>query len=267
VKLRAVANKIGYPDRWRDYSSLRIVRGDALGNSVRSNTFAHRRQLAKIGKPVDKTEWLMTPPTVNAYYNPLENNINFPAGILRPPFFIKAADDAVNFGAAGAVVGHELTHGFDDQGRQFDAEGNLREWWTAADGKAFEERAACVANQYGGYTAVDDVKLNGRLTLGENVADNGGLRLAWMALMDDLKAKALGEVDGFSPEQRFFVGWAQMWCENRTKEIALLHAKTNPHSPGRYRTNGVVSNFPEFQRAFSCQPTSKMVNQPICRVW
>ena len=267
VKLSAVANKIGYPDRWRDYSSLRIVRGDALGNSVRSNTFAHRRQLAKIGTPVDKAEWLMTPPTVNAYYNPLENNINFPAGILQPPFFIKAADDAVNFGAAGAVVGHELTHGFDDQGRQFDADGNLREWWTAADGKAFEERAACVANQYGGYTAVDDVKLNGRLTLGENVADNGGLRLAWMALMDDLKAKALGEVDGFSPEQRFFVGWAQMWCENRTKEIALLHAKTNPHSPGRYRTNGVVSNFPEFQRAFSCQPTSKMVKQPICRVW
>ena len=267
VKLSAVANKIGYPDRWRDYSSLRIVRGDALGNSVRSNTFAHRRQLAKIGKPVDKAEWLMTPPTVNVYYNPLENNINFPAGILQPPFFIKAADDAVNFGAAGAVVGHELTHGFDDQGRQFDADGNLREWWTAADGKAFEERAACVANQYGGYTAVDDVKLNGRLTLGENVADNGGLRLAWMALMDDLKAKALGEVDGFSPEQRFFVGWAQMWCENRTKEIALLHAKTNPHSPGRYRTNGVVSNFPEFQRAFSCQPTSKMVKQPICRVW
>jgi putative endopeptidase len=267
VKLRAVANKIGYPDGWRDYSSLRIVRGDALGNSVRSNTFAHRRQLTKIGKPVDKTEWLMTPPTVNAYYNPLENNINFPAGILQPPFFIKAADDAVNFGAAGAVVGHELTHGFDDQGRQFDAEGNLREWWTAADGKAFEERAACVANQYGGYTAVDDVKLNGKLTLGENVADNGGLRLAWMALMADLKAKALGEVDGFSPEQRFFVGWAQMWCENRTTEIARLHAKTNPHSPGRYRTNGVVSNFPEFQRAFSCQPTAKMVNQPICRVW
>jgi putative endopeptidase len=267
VKLRAVANKIGYPDRWRDYSSLGIVRGDALGNSVRSNTFAYRRQLAKIGKPVDKTEWLMTPPTVNAYYNSRENNINFPAGILQPPFFIKAADDAVNFGAAGAVVGHELTHGFDDQGRQFDAEGNLREWWTDADGKAFEERAACVANQYGGYTAVDDVKLNGRLTLGENVADNGGLRLAWMALMTDLKAKALGEVDGFSPEQRFFVGWAQMWCENRTKEIALLLAKTNPHSPGRYRTNGVVSNFPEFQRAFSCQPTSKMVNQPICTVW
>jgi putative endopeptidase len=267
AKLRTVANKIGYPDRWRDYSSLRIVRGDFLGNSQRSNTFDYRRRLTKIGKPVDKSEWRMTPPTVNAYYNPLENNINFPAGILQPPFFIKAADDAVNFGAAGAVVGHELTHGFDDQGRRFDAQGNLREWWTAEDGKAFEERAACIANQYGGYTAVGDVKLNGKLTLGENVADNGGLRLAWMALMEQLKAKALGQADGFSPEQRFFLGWAQMWCENRTDEISRLHAQTNPHSPGRYRTNGVVSNFPEFQKAFSCQAPAAMVNQPICRVW
>jgi putative endopeptidase len=267
AKLRAVANKIGYPDRWRDYSSLRIVRGDFLGNSQRSNAFEYRRRLAKIGQPVDKSEWRMTPPTVNAYYNPLENNINFPAGILQPPFFIKAADDAVNFAAAGAVVGHELTHGFDDQGRRFDADGNLREWWTADDGKAFEERAACVADQYGGYTAVADVKLNGKLTLGENVADNGGLRLAWMALMEQLKEKALGQADGFSPEQRFFLGWAQMWCENRTDEISRLHAQTNPHSPGRYRTNGVVSNFAEFQKAFSCQPTAKMVNQQICRVW
>jgi putative endopeptidase len=267
VKLRAVANKIGYPDRWRDYSSLQIVRGDALGNSLRSNTFAYRRQLAKIGKPVDKTEWLMTPPTVNAYYNPLENNINFPAGILQPPFFIKAADDAVNFGAAGAVVGHELTHGFDDQGRRFDADGNLRDWWTPADGKAFEERATCVADQYSGYTAVDDVKLNGKLTLGENVADNGGLRLAWMALMEELKTKHLADADGFTPEQRFFIGWGQMWCENRTPEIARLHARTNPHSPGRYRAIGVVSNMPEFQKAFSCQATAKMVKQPVCRVW
>jgi putative endopeptidase len=267
VKLRAVANKIGYPDRWRDYSSLEIVRDDALGNSLRSNTFGYRRQLAKIGKPVDKTEWLMTPPTVNAYYNPFENNINFPAGILQPPFFIKAADDAVNFGAAGAVVGHELTHGFDDQGRRFDADGNLRDWWTPADGKAFEERATCVADQYSGYTAVADVKLNGKLTLGENVADNGGLRLAWMALMEDLKAKHLADADGFTPEQRFFIGWGQMWCENRSEEIARLHARTNPHSPGRYRAIGVVSNMPEFQKAFSCPATAKMVKQPVCRVW
>jgi len=267
VKLRAVANKVGYPEKWRDYSSLRIVRGDALGNSQRSNAFAYRRELAKIGKPVDKTEWLMTPPTVNAYYNPLENNINFPAGILQPPFFNRAADDAVNFGAAAAVVGHELTHGFDDQGRRFDAQGNLRDWWTPADGKAFEERAACIDQQYSGYTAVADVKLNGKLTLGENVADNGGLRLAWMALMERMKSKALGEADGFSPEQRFFLGWAQMWCENRTDEIARLHAQTNPHSPGRYRANGVVSNMPEFLKAFSCQPSAAMKSEPVCRVW
>ena len=267
AKLRAVANKIGYPDRWRDYSTLRIVRGDAYGNSQRANAFSYRRQMAKIGKPVDKTEWLMTPPTVNAYYNPLENNINFPAGILQPPFFNRAADEAVNFGAAGAVVGHELTHGFDDQGRRFDAAGNMREWWTPVDGKNFEERATCIANQYGGYTAVADVKLNGRLTLGENVADNGGVRLAWMALMEMLKTKTLGTADGFTPEQRFFVGWGQMWCENRSDEIARLHAQTNPHSPGVYRTNGVVSNMPEFATAFSCPATAKMVQQPVCRVW
>ena len=267
AKLRAVANKIGYPDRWRDYSSLRIVRGDAYGNSQRANQFSHRRQLAKIGKPVDKTEWLMTPPTVNAYYNPLENNINFPAGILQPPFFIKAASDAVNFGAVGGVVGHELTHGFDDQGRRFDATGNMREWWTPADGKTFEERAACVDKQYGGYTAVDEVKVNGKLTLGENVADNGGLRLAWMALMDLMKTKQIATADGFTPEQQFFIGWGQMWCENRTPEIARLHAQTNPHSPGKYRTNGVVSNMPEFAKAFSCPATAKMVQQPVCRVW
>ncbi len=267
AKLNAVANKIGYPDRWRDYSTLRIVRGDAYGNSQRANTFAYRRQLAKIGKPVDKTEWLMTPTTVNAYYNPLENNINFPAGILQPPFFIRAADEAVNFGAAGAVVGHELTHGFDDQGRRFDPSGNMRDWWTPADGKTFEERALCVDKEYSGFTAVDDVKLNGKLTMGENVADNGGLRLAWMALQELMKTKPLGKADGLTPEQRFFVGWGQMWCEHRSDEIARLHAKTNPHSPGRYRTIGVVSNMPEFAQAFSCQPKAPMVSQAVCRVW
>jgi endothelin-converting enzyme/putative endopeptidase len=267
AKLREVANKIGYPDRWRDYSTLRVARGDAYGNSVRANTFAYRRQMAKIGKPVDKTEWLMTPPTVNAYYNPLENNINFPAGILQPPFFNKAADDAVNYGAAAAVVGHELTHGFDDQGRRFDGQGNMREWWTAQDGKNFEDRAACIDKQYSGYTAVGDVHINGKLTMGENVADNGGLRLAWMALMERLKNESLQKVDGLTPEQRFFVGWGQMWCENRSDEIARLHAKTNPHSPGKFRTNGVVSNMPEFAKAFSCPANAPMVGQPVCRVW
>jgi putative endopeptidase len=266
-KLKTVANKIGYPDKWRDYSALNIARGDALGNSQRANVFEFARQLGKIGKPVDKTEWLMTPPTVNAYYNPLENNINFPAGILQPPFFNNSADDAVNFGAAGAVVGHELTHGFDDQGRQFDAAGNLRDWWTPADAKAFEERAACFDNQYSGYTAVADVKINGKLTLGENAADNGGLRLGWMALMDRLAARPLGQADGFSPEQRFFIGWGQMWCENKTDEIARVHATTNPHAPGQYRVNGVVANFPEFQKAFACPSGAPMVNQPVCRVW
>jgi putative endopeptidase len=268
AKLKSVANKVGYPDKWRDYSSLRIVKGDAYGNSQRANAFGYRRQMAKIGKPVDKTEWLMTPPTVNAYYNPLENNINFPAGILQPPFFNRAADEAVNLGAVGGVVGHELTHGFDDQGRRFDAQGNMRDWWTPADGKTFEERAACIDKQYGGYTAVADVKLNGKLTLGENVADNGGLRLAWMALMELMKTKNLGTVDGFTPQQRFFVGWAQMWCENQTDQFARLHAQTNPHSPGRYRTNGVVGNMPEFATAFSCPATAKMMQQqPVCRVW
>jgi len=267
VKLRAVANKIGYPDKWRDYSALRIVRGDALGNSQRANAFELRRQLAKIGRPVDKTEWGMTPPTVNAYYNPLENNINFPAGILQPPFYNNAADDAVNFGAVGAVVGHELTHGFDDQGRKFDERGNLRDWWTEADGKAFEERAGCIVNQYAGYTAVDDVKLNGKLTLGENTADNGGMRLAWMALQDSLAKKPLGVVDGFTPEQRFFIGWAQIWCQNRTDEIARVLVTTDPHSPGQYRVNGVVANFPEFQQAFSCPAGAPTANANVCRVW
>lgn len=267
VKLKAIANKIGYPDKWRDYSALRIVRGDALGNSQRANVFELHRQLAKIGKPVDKTEWGMTPPTVNAYYNPLENNINFPAGILQPPFFNNAADDAVNFGAVGAVVGHELTHGFDDEGRQFDAQGNLRDWWTESDAKAFEERTACVVNQYGGYTAVADVKLNGQLTLGENTADNGGLRLAWMALQESLAKKPLGVADGFTPEERFFIGWAQIWCQNRTDQMARMLATTDPHSPGAYRVNGVVSNFPEFQKAFNCPAGAPMVNSPACRVW
>jgi endothelin-converting enzyme/putative endopeptidase len=267
AKLRDVANKIGYPDKWRDYSSLKIVRGDAYGNSQRANQFDYRRQMAKIGKPVDKTEWLMTPPTVNAYYNPFENNINFPAGILQPPFFYRDADNAVNYGAAGAVVGHELSHGFDDQGRRFDEKGNLRDWWTPADGKNFDERAACIDKQYSSYTPVADVHLNGKLTLGENTADNGGLRLAWMALMERMKDEALGVVDGFTPQQRFFIGWAQMWCENRTDEVARLRAKTDPHSPGRFRANGVVSNMPEFGQAFSCPANAPMVSQPVCRVW
>ncbi len=267
VKLQAVANKIGYPDKWRDYSALEIVRGDALGNSTRANAFEMRRQLNKIGKPVDRGEWEMTPPTVNAYYNPLRNDINFPAGILQPPFFDKNLDNAVNFGAIGAVIGHELTHGFDDQGRQFDAKGNLTDWWTPADAKQFEERTACLVKEYGSFVAVDDVKLNGELTLGENTADNGGLRLALMALLSTLGGKMPPSIDGFTPTQRFFLGWGQIWCQNRTDEVARVLAVTDPHSPGRYRVNGVVSNMPEFQKAFACKPDAKMVNRPMCRVW
>jgi endothelin-converting enzyme/putative endopeptidase len=266
-KLHAITEKIGYPDRWRDYTALTIERGDAVGNSHRANTFEFHRQLAKIGKPLDKTEWGMTPPTVNAYYNPLENNINFPAGILQPPFYSASADRGVNYGGAGAVIGHELTHGFDDQGRQFDAQGNLNDWWTPADAKAFESRASCFVDQYGGYTAIDDVKLNGKLTLGENTADNGGLRIALMAYVASLVGQEAPTLDGFTPEQRVFLGWAQVWCENRRPEYERLQAQTNPHAPGRYRVNGVVANMPEFQKAFSCKADQPMVRQNACRVW
>jgi endothelin-converting enzyme/putative endopeptidase len=266
-KLRTIANKIGYPDTWRDYSALDIVRGDALGNSHRANAFEFKRQMNKIGKPLDKTEWGMTPPTVNAYYNPLENNINFPAGILQSPFYNAATDAAVNYGGAGSVIGHELTHGFDDQGRQFDAAGNLRDWWTPADGKAFEDRASCFVDQYAGYTAIDDVKLNGKLTLGENTADNGGLRIALMGYLASAAGKDARTLDGFTPEQRVFLGWGQVWCESRRPEYERLQAQTNPHSPGRYRVNGVVSNMPEFQKAFSCKPGAPMVRANACRVW
>jgi endothelin-converting enzyme/putative endopeptidase len=267
VKLKAMANKIGYPDRWRDYSALKVVRGDALGNSQRANAFEFRRQLAKIGKPVDKNEWLMTPPTVNAYYDPQNNNINFPAGILQPPFFDPKIDDAVNFGAIGVVIGHELTHGFDDEGRQFDAQGNLRDWWQPVDAKEFTQRASCLVDQYSGYTAVADVKLNGKLTLGENTADNGGTRIAYMALMEILKEQPQEKIDGFTPEQRFFIGYGQIWCSNQTPEVVRLRALTDPHSKPEFRVTGVVTNMPEFQKAFSCPAKAPMVRENRCRVW
>jgi putative endopeptidase len=267
VKLHAVADKIGYPDHWRDYGALTIVRGDALGNSQRSNAFEFRRQMNKIGKPVDKTLWEMTPPTVNAYYNPLENNINFPAGILQPPFYSAKADAAVNFGGSGAVIGHELTHGFDDQGRKFDARGNLKDWWTPTDGKAFEDRAQCFVDEYAGFTAIEDVKLNGKLTLGENTADNGGLRISLMAYLTRAAAQPSRTLDGFTPEQRVFLGWGQVWCENVRPERARMLAQVNPHSPGHDRVNGVVSNMPEFQKAFACKAGAPMVRANQCRVW
>jgi putative endopeptidase len=271
VKLQAIRNKIGYPDVWRDYSSLTVVSGDLLGNFQRANEFESKREIAKIEKPLDRKEWAMSPPTVNAYYSSSMNDINFPAGILQPPFFDKKMDDAVNFGAIGLVIGHELTHGFDDQGRKFDPEGNLRDWWTADDGKEFEKRVSCVADEYSNFVAVDDLKLNGRLTLGENTADNGGARVALMALehmiADDKTGNEGKSIDGYTPEQRFFLGFARVWCEKRRPETARVQVKTNPHSPGKYRVDGVVQNMPEFQKAWGCKAGQPMVAQNACRVW
>jgi putative endopeptidase len=267
AKLKAVVNKIGYPDTWRDYSALTIVRGDALGNGERSNSFEFRRQLAKIGKPLVRGEWYLTPPTVNANYNAQMNDINFPAGVLQPPLFDPQADAAANFGQTGATIGHELTHGFDDEGRQFDGQGNLRDWWTAADAKEFEQRTACISTQYSAYTVVDDVKVNGNLTLGEDVADLGGLLLAYSAWEEAVRGAKLQSIDDLTPAQRFFVAYAQGWCSNQRPEIQRMRAATDAHSPERYRTNGVVSNLLEFQKAFSCRPDAPMVRTPACRVW
>ncbi|HEV8147972.1 MAG TPA: M13 family metallopeptidase [Bryobacteraceae bacterium] len=267
IKLHAIINKVGTKANWMDYTPVEIARNDAYGNAARTSLFELHRQLAKIGKPLDKTDWAMSQPTVNAYYDPQENDINFPAGILQPPFYDNKMDDAVNYGAIGAVIGHELTHGFDDQGRQFDAQGNLRDWWTEEDAKAFEKRAQCLVDQYAGFTAVDNVKLNGKLTLGENTADNGGLRIAYMALMDTLAGKQPPKRDGFSAEQRLFLGWAQVWCTNQSDESARTQAQSNEHSTGQFRVNGVVQNMPEFQKAFACKAGQPMVKSPACRVW
>src|SRR5579883_239110 len=267
VKLAGVTNKIGYPDRWRDYSRLKIVRGDALGNVERADAFEFRRQINKIGTPVDRNEWLMSPPTVNAYYDPQMNNINFPAGILQPPFYNNRADDAANLGGIGAVIGHELTHGFDDEGRHYDASGNLRDWWTPEDAKAFEERAACLVKEYSAFTVAPDVHLNGKLTLGENTADNGGVRLALMALMNLLAGNFGEKIGGFTPEQRFFLSFGQIWCENQTEESLRLLTNVDPHSPGKYRVMGVLQDMPEFRTAFGCREGQPMAPALACRVW
>jgi endothelin-converting enzyme/putative endopeptidase len=267
AKLASVEDRIGYPDTWRDYSAVRVAKDDALGNVQRATAFERARNLKKIGQPVDRSEWGMTPPTVNAYYSPDRNNINFPAGILQPPFYRAGRDAAVNYGAAGAVIGHELTHGFDDQGRKFDPEGNLRDWWTAADAHAFEQRATCVADQYSGYTVAGDAHVNGRLTLGENTADNGGLRLALAAYLNGPGAKSKDKIDGFTPEQRVFIGWAQIWCENARPEAERMKAQTNPHASNKYRVNGPTSNMPEFAKAFQCKANAPMVRPSACRVW
>lgn len=265
-KLHAVANKVGYPERWRDYAALNVTRDDFAGNAVRATVFESRRELTKIGKPVDRGEWGMTPPTVNAYYNPQMNDINFPAGVLQPPLYDPKLDDAPNYGNTGSTIGHELTHAFDDEGRQFDAQGNLKDWWTPEDAKAFEERIQCVRDQYAQYTIVDDIKINSKLTSGEDVADLGGTLLAYLAWKDD-DPDDNKEVDGFTPDQRFFIGFAQWACENQRDENLRANAITNPHSPGKYRINGIVSDLPQFQRAFKCGEGAPMVRTKACKVW
>jgi endothelin-converting enzyme/putative endopeptidase len=266
-KLHSVVNKIGYPDKWRDYSRYEVRRGDFYGNVQRGNQFEARRDLAKIGRPVDRGEWFMTPPTVNAYYNPQMNDINFAAGVLQPPLYDPRMDDAPNYGNTGGTIGHELTHGFDDEGRQYDAKGNLRDWWAKEDGAAFTERAQCIADQYAQYTIVDDIRINSKLTLGEDVADLGGVILAWMAWKAETEGKVLEPRDGLTPGQRFFVGFAQWACENDRPENQRVNALTDPHSPGKYRVNGVVANLPEFAKAFSCKPGAPMAPEKRCRVW
>jgi putative endopeptidase len=275
-KLGMIRNKIGYPEKWRDYSALKVERGDLIGNLHRSVIFERNWQLNHLGKPVDEKEWGMTPPTVNAYYDPSMNDINFPAGILQPPFFDFTIDPAVNFGGIGMVIGHEMTHGFDDQGSQFDGKGNLREWQAPEDRKAFTEKTDCVANEYSGFEAapahegVQAQKLNGKLTLGENTADNGGLRIAYMALLDTLAAerKSIEEkIDGYSEAQRYFLGFAQVWCQNETEQTARQSALTDPHSPGRWRVDGSVQNFDRFGKAFGCTQGQPMYPANSCRVW
>jgi len=269
-KLHSVMNKIGYPDKWRDYSTLTIVRGDALGNQMRAHEFDVARDLAKIGKPVDKGEWQMTPPTVNAYYDPQMNNVNFPAGYLQPPFFSGKEDDAANYGDMGSTIGHELTHGFDDQGRQFDKDGNLLNWWTKSDEEKSNNRAECVVRQYDAIEAVPGVHLNGRLTLGENLADLGGLWLAWEAWLDKAAAAHLdmsATEDGYTPEQRFWIAYAQQWCTQTRPEQLRTQAQSDPHAPDEYRTNTVLQDLPEFAKSFSCRKTAAMVNPNPCRVW
>ena len=268
-KLKTMANTLGYPDRWRDYSSVRLARDDFQGNVTRAVRFESARQLAKIGKPVDRGEWEMTPQTVNAYYNPTMNDMNFPAGVLQPPLYDSKMDAAPGYGNTGGTIGHELTHGFDDEGRKFDAKGNLADWWTKEDAAEFERRASCVSDQYSSYIAVDDIHVNGKLTLGEDVADLGGLILAHRAWKAATANQRLQPIDGLTPEQRFFVGNAQWACTNVRPEAMRLRVRTDPHSPPRHRVNGLVVNMPEFAQAFSCKPGQPMTKPPekVCRVW
>jgi putative endopeptidase len=269
-KLHAIADKVGYPEHWRDYGRLTITRDDAFGNAMREIEFESRRQLAKIGRPVERGEWGISAATVDAYYNPSMNDINFPAAILQPPFYDSRSTDAENYGHVGGVIGHELTHGFDDEGRQFDGNGNLTDWWTPEDGKRFDDKAACEIAEYGSFIAVDDVKVNGKLTLGENTADNGGLRLAYAAFLADAKRKSIDVTraqDGYTPIQQFFLGHGQNWCGTVRPEQVRLQVQTDPHSPRAFRVNGVVQNMPEFGQAFGCKVGQPMMPANPCRVW
>jgi endothelin-converting enzyme/putative endopeptidase len=272
LKLAAVMDKIGYPDKWIDYSSLTITRSSYPENVERATGFELKRQLAFIGKPLDRSQWDMTPPTVNAYEDPQTNTINFPAGILQPPFFDPTRDDVINYGAAGAIIGHELTHDFDDQGRKFDIKGNLRDWWTPEDAKEYETRGACIATEYtGSVPGVPGVQQNGKLTQGEDTADNGGLYLALAALTQDLKqqGKSLNDKDdhGLTNLQRFFIAFGSTWCDQVRPEAARTEVLTDPHSLPVLRVNNVVSNMPDFEKAFGCKAGQPMVHATQCRVW
>jgi putative endopeptidase len=269
VKLHAIVNKVGYPERWRDYSGYRVARGDFAGNVMRGVAFEGARDLGKIGRPLDRGEWGMTPQTVNAYYNPQMNDINFPAGVLQPPLYDGKLDDAPNYGNTGGTIGHELTHAFDDEGRQFDAQGRLKNWWQRQQELRFRKQAQCVSTQYSGYPVVDDIKINGQLTLGEDLADLGGTILAWIAWKAQVADKTLENRDGLSPEQRFFVGFAQWDCSAQRPEAARQKARTDPHSPGRWRINGVAVNMKEFETAFQCKPGSAMTRPDAerCSIW
>jgi len=266
-KLQAFQIKIGYPDKWRDYSALSVERSGYLANVRRSISFEHARDLHKIGKLVDRTEWGMTPPTVNAYYNSTMNEIVFPAGILQPPFFDPKADDAINYGGMGAGIGHEITHGFDDEGSQFDGKGNLRDWWTKEDRKNFDQRATCVQQQFDGYEVEPGLHENGKLVLGESIADLGGLAISYAAYEKSIEAKRPPNLDGFTPEQRFFLGWAQVWGANLRPEYARLMANSNPHPISRFRVNGPLSNMELFAQAFGCKKGDAMVRENVCKIW
>ena len=267
AKLEAFNVKIGYPDKWRDYSKLSIDRGSYLANVRRSQEFEEDRDLAKIGKPVDRSEWGMTPPTVNAYYNATFNEIVFPAGILQPPFYDPNADDAVNYGGMGAVIGHEISHGFDDRGSQFDGQGNLRNWWTPDDRKNFDERGQCIVDQFNSYEVEPGLHQNGKLVLGESIGDLGGLSIAYAAYEKSIEGKRPKDIDGFTPEQRFFLGWAQVWGTNQRTEAARLQTNTDPHPLARFRGNGPISNLEAFAKAFGCKKGDPMVREHSCKIW